>query len=343
MVHPWDGGGGGGAEETPGPLRSLCRGVRGYWGCAPLHHAGASPRIPSIGHLSRWLQEAVGSQSPSTTCPASPAVPYAFPRGGLWASGGSASHWVLLSATDPQPAGESPLCQVALREAWDIMAALVGPGFPSLRVGNLRRELNAKKKPSCSFPPPPPRALCALGCVPSAPWQLTDLNPLPAAHTCTSTCTCMCAPACVHAATCVQKHKRTCACFACTLTSLAGACCLFPAQHQLLKKNPSEVFHCGAYEHTAPALASSPCLPRPGFGLRFSVPLGSGWALLSPGDPAPWEGWWGWMGPSGTQPMVPVARTVSFLLLNRAHFLLFTIRGPCYPVAVLVLASPSVP
>lgn len=227
---------GGGAEETPGPLRSLCRGLRGYCGCAPLHHAGASPRIPSIGLLSRWLQEAVGSQSPSTTCPASPAVPCAFPRGGLGASGGSASHWALLSATDPQPAGESPLCQAALREAWDIMAALVGPGFLSLRVGNLWRELNAKEKPSCSFPPPPPRALCALGCVPSTPRQLTDLNPLPAAHTCTSACTRMCTPAGVHAATRVQKHKRTCACLACTLASLAGACCLFPAQHQLLKK-----------------------------------------------------------------------------------------------------------
>lgn len=129
------------------------------------------------------------------TCPVSPSGPMLLPREG-WGLVTAVLATGLFFQLRSQPAGESPLCQAALREAGDIMAALLGRGFPSPRVGNLRRELNGKEKPSRSFPPPSP-VLCAPSAVPSS--SLTSAPP-PAPYN----------PH-VHERTHTHVHPRTCA------------------------------------------------------------------------------------------------------------------------------------
>lgn len=168
----------------------------------------------------RRLREATGGQGPSVTCLVSPSGPMLLPREG-WGLVTAVLATGLFFQLRSQPAGESPLCQAALREAGDIMAALLGRSFPSPRVGNLRRELNGKEKPSRSFPPPSP-VLCAPSAVPDS--SLTSApTPRPVqptrarahAHACAPPHVCVGQQAC-RSATRMPMHKHTGVCPACT-------------------------------------------------------------------------------------------------------------------------------
>lgn len=185
------------------------------------------------------------------------------------------------------------MCQAALREARDIMTALLGPAFPSLSAGNLRRELNGNEKPSCSVPPPLPRAFVRPQHPPPA-----ALRPKPAptraqAHMQTRVCTHGRARTRAARHADVWARRKSPLAHVCTRTRCprrgSAACSFIPARHQFLKP-------CLRFLTAVPPALASP--PAPGCAQIFratkarlgsAVPRGPGGlrAEVSPSPPLP--------------------------------------------------------